>query len=59
MVKPFWRSRVFWINVIAATLLIAEGVTGEEVAISLEVQAIILAGINLVLRWVTREPVGW
>ena len=57
--KKFWASKTFWINVIAATLLIAEGVTGEELVIPLEVQAVILAGVNLILRSVTREPVSW
>lgn len=59
MKKSFLKSRTFWINVIAATILIAEGATGSEVVIPLELQAGILAGINLILRSVTREPVGW
>lgn len=59
MLKPFWRSRTFWVNLLAAGALVAEGVFGREVAIPLEVQATILAAINLALRAVTREPVGW
>ena len=57
--KRFYRSKTFWINVIAATILIAEGVSGREVVIPLEVQAAILAVVNLVLRKVTKEPVSW
>ena len=57
--KRFYLSRTFWINVIAATFLIAEGVSGRELVIPLEVQATILATVNLVLRAVTREPLSW
>ncbi len=57
--KPFWKSKTLWVNLIAAIALIAEGVTGREVVIPLEVQASILAVVNLVLRKVTKEPVGW
>lgn len=59
MVKPFWRSRTFWLNIIVAAALIAEGVTGKHVVVPVEVQAIILAGINLVLRALTKEPISW
>lgn len=59
MVKPFWRSKTFWINVLAVIALIAEFATGQEVVITVEAQAIVLACINLILRTVTREPVGW
>ena len=57
--KKWYLSKTFWVNVLAAAALIAEGVTGREVGIPLETQAAILAGINLVLRSVTREPIGW
>ena len=59
MMKRFYQSRTFWVNFLAAGVLIAQGVTGEEIAMSLEVQALCLAAINLVLRAVTREPIGW
>ena len=57
--KRFWASRTFWVNLLAGAILIAEGVTGSEVIIPLEVQAAILAFINLILRKVTKEPVSW
>ncbi len=57
--KPFWKSKTFWINVLAAGVLVAEGITGESVIMGLEIQALVLACINLVLRAVTREPLGW
>jgi uncharacterized membrane protein len=57
--KRFWRSKTFWVNALAAVALIAEGVSGREFVIPIETQAVILAAINLVLRKVTREPIGW
>lgn len=57
--KKFWQSRTFWTNILLGGALIAEGVTGQEVVIPLEVQAVALAGVNLLLRMVTREPVSW
>jgi hypothetical protein len=57
--KRFYRSKTFWTNLLAAGALIYQGVTGEELVIPLEVQASILAVVNLVLRKVTKEPVSW
>jgi hypothetical protein len=57
--KKFYQSRTFWVNLIAAAVLIYQGVTGHEFALSPEAQAVILAGINLVLRAITREPIVW
>ncbi len=59
MKKRFYMSKTFWANLLIGGAIIAEGVTGREVAVSLEVQAAILAVINLMLRKVTKEPVGW
>jgi hypothetical protein len=57
--KRFYQSRTFWVNLIAAAVLIYQGVTGHEFALPPETQAAILAGINLVLRAITREPIRW
>ena len=59
MKKSFLKSRTFWVNFLAGCVLIAQGITGNEVVMSLEIQALCLATINLVLRAVTREPIGW
>lgn len=56
--KRFYRSKTFWVNLLAGIALIAEGAFGEEV-LPLEVQMAALAVVNLVLRKVTREPVSW
>jgi hypothetical protein len=57
--KKFYQSRTFWVNLIAAAVLIYQGVTGHEFALPAETQAVILAGINLVLRAITKEPITW
>ena len=59
MGKAFYKSRTFWVNLIAAAVLIYQGVTGHEFALPPETQAVILAAINLVLRAITREPIRW
>ena len=59
MTKRFYMSRTLWVNVLAGLGLIAQGVTGNEFAFPVEAQATVLAVANLILRMVTREPVGW
>jgi len=58
MEKKWWLSKVLWTNAIALVAMIVQGVTGKEV-IPLEMQASILAGINMILRFVTKSPVVW
>ncbi|MFQ5911283.1 MAG: hypothetical protein ACE5IJ_11285 [Thermoplasmata archaeon] len=55
--KPFWKSKTLWVNIAAAAFIIAEVLSEAEIGIPLEVQAIILAASNVVLRKVTREPI--
>jgi len=59
MGKKFYLSRTFWVNLIAAAVLIYQGVSGHEFVLPAETQAVILAGINLVLRAITKEPITW
>lgn len=54
--KPFYFSKVFWVNLIAGIAMIVQGVTGHEF-MSLEVQAGILSGINIFLRFITKGKV--
>jgi hypothetical protein len=53
-VKPWWVSRTLWINLLAAVAIIVQMITGKEL-FSTEVQAGILALINLVLRLRTNQ----
>lgn len=56
--KAFWLSKTFWVNIIAIVAMIVQSVTGNEV-INMETQASILAGINIILRFITKTTVTW
>lgn len=56
MMKPFWKSKTILFNVLAGGALYF--VNLPEVAAAPELVAIVVAGINLVLRAITKEPVG-
>lgn len=56
--KPFYQSKTFWVNLVAGAALIIQGVTGNEV-VSMELQASILAAINVALRFITKGAVSW
>jgi hypothetical protein len=55
--KPFWKSRVVWVNGLALAALVLQEATGQEV-LSPEAQLGILALANAVLRFRTEEPIG-
>ena len=54
--KKFYESKTFWVNLIGGIAMILQGVTGHAV-VSMETQASILAGINIVLRFITKGAV--
>lgn len=56
MIKPFWKSKTILVNVIAGVILYFFQM--PEVGAAPELSAIVLAGVNLLLRIVTKEPVG-
>jgi len=56
MGKPFWRSKTFWVNIIAVIGIMTQ--TQFGFVISPEEQAALLGVINLILRAVTKEPIG-
>ncbi len=59
MTKPIWKSKTFWVNIVAGIL------TGIEVAgvtdmLSSGQQSSLAIGVivaNIVLRWLTVQPV--
>ena len=56
-VKPFWQSKTFWINILAAGgLIINAQMQGYD--LGPEAQAGIIAFINIVLRFVTRDAIS-
>jgi hypothetical protein len=54
--KAWWRSKTLWINLVAGAALLAQSQFGF--IIDGEVQGAILAVVNLVLRLITKEPLG-
>ncbi len=56
--KSIFTSKTFWVNVLAVLAMVLQAMTGKEL-LNMEVQASILAGINIVLRFITKEPVTW
>lgn len=57
MGKKFYLSKTFWINLLGIIFLIVQTQTGY--VISPEYQVLILGFINMLLRFVTGEPVVW
>lgn len=54
--KPFWKSRTFWVNVAGGAGAVLNGPGGAVVPP--EWLALALAGINLALRFATKVPVS-
>jgi uncharacterized membrane protein len=54
--KAWWRSKTLWVNLVAGLALLAQSQFGF--VMDGEVQGAILTVINLVLRLITKEPVG-
>ena len=55
MAKNIWKSKMFWVNIIAIIAMIVQSQTGE--VLTFEVQAGILAIVNLGLRAITNEEI--
>lgn len=59
--KPFWQSKTFWVNVLIVVVIILESTGVIDVVpdeVQLEQYAILIVGlINIVLRFVTKEPI--
>jgi len=55
--KKFWLSKTFWLNVLAIIALIVQSQTGY--VISPEAQVSILGVLNVILRFITKNPISW
>jgi hypothetical protein len=55
--KSFLTSKTLWVNFLAFIVMAVQLKTGWVV--SPEIQAMVLTGINAVLRLITKEPVAW
>jgi uncharacterized membrane protein len=56
--KSLWKSKTLWVNVVAMVAMIVQAVTGKDI-VNIEIQAGILAFVNVILRLVTKEPIEW
>lgn len=54
MNKKWYLSKTIWANVIATIAIIIQTITGNNV-ISPEIQGLILTGINIILRIITKH----
>lgn len=57
--KKWYKSKTVWINVIALAGVIYEASTGNALPLTPELQGSILAGLNLILRLITKEQIIW
>ena len=65
MTKPWYQSRTVWANLVVATITfvvaVAQNVSGKTIPVEPAVQLVIvtvaLAGINLILRRITGQPI--
>jgi hypothetical protein len=58
MEKEFWKSKVLWFNVLAALVFVASQVGFAEFSPDADLLAIVAAAINLILRFVTKQPLA-
>ncbi len=60
MSKEFWKSKTFWVNVVAlaTSVLAAFGLVGELDAAWEPFVVPIIALVNLILRFVTKQPIS-
>lgn len=54
--KGWWRSKTLWVNLVAFAALGVQSQCGF--IIDAQTQGAILAVVNLVLRCITKEPIG-
>ncbi len=60
MDKPFYQSKTFWFNILFVIVSLAGyfGFTGYQPSVDVsELVAVLIAVINLVLRFITKSPI--
>lgn len=55
--KKWYASKTLWTNILGAAVLFIQSQTGF--VINPAVQGIVLAGVNLILRKITKQPIIW
>ena len=56
MGKPFWKSKTFWTNLGALVAAVGAVATGQ-VGLTAGIPPIVIAAVNIVLRFITKEPI--
>lgn len=56
-VKRFYKSKTFWVNVVAIVAMVLQSET--NFIIPAEAQVSVLALINLILRSITKDEIDW
>lgn len=56
--KPWYRSKTIWVNLLMLVLSIIMAVQ-ESSAVPIEALAAAAAIVNVILRFVTVDPIGW
>ena len=54
--KDWWQSRTVWVNLLAFAAFMTQTLTGHEF-LTVEAQAVIVAVLNIILRFDTSEPI--
>ncbi len=55
--KKFYESKTFWVNVVMALAVTVQSKYGF--VMGPEMQALVITGVNLVLRKITKDPIVW
>lgn len=55
--KTIWESKTFWLNLIGALVIILQLITSTHLVVDTDVQSILLAVLNILLRFKTNTAV--
>ena len=56
-IKPFYKSKTFWLNTVGILIIGLQFILSINAIVDPEFQALILAVLNILLRFKTREPI--
>ena len=56
--KPWYESKTIWFNILAGIVLVANQFGFADFALDAEISAGIVAIVNMLLRFVTKVPIG-
>ena len=55
MAKKFYMSKIFWVNLIVAVVF---GFFGVEIGANPQLELAVIGIVNIVLRFVTNQPIS-